>query len=179
MAQWRYWLTKYTNKKCHAHSDICMHSMYGHIIQQPSIYISSSGMPIGTKFYCLNFTGTDLVCRTNGNCICNIELEPMWCLPCCVVLAQTANCETSSMNLLITDYRLAAYTRQLCCYNSATKLEATNRTECHRTEISVARNHICCAQHGCLFGATLLPRNIKGVPHCRLLHATKFLRHTG
>ena len=43
MAQWMHWLTKYTNKKCHAHSD-------GHIIHQLAISISSSGMPIGTKF---------------------------------------------------------------------------------------------------------------------------------
>ena len=42
-----HWLTKYKNKTCHAHAHTAsdMHSitcMHGHIIQQPSLYISSS-----------------------------------------------------------------------------------------------------------------------------------------
>ena len=40
-----HWLTKYINKKCHAHSD--MHSI---TLFNNHPYISSNGMPVGTKF---------------------------------------------------------------------------------------------------------------------------------
>ena len=41
-----HWLTKYINKKCHAHGDM----QHGHIIQQPSLHKYTSGMPVNTKF---------------------------------------------------------------------------------------------------------------------------------
>ena len=49
ISQWMHWLSKYTNKMCHTHSD-----MYSIIIMATLFnnhpYMSSSGMPVDTKF---------------------------------------------------------------------------------------------------------------------------------
>ena len=69
----------------------------------------------------------------------------------------------SKMNLVLR----RGYTRQLCCYNSATKLQAKNRTVCHRryllhtTQLSIRRQLCCCETskachllHATIFGTT-------------------------
>ena len=49
MAQRIHWLTKYTNKKCHAHSD--MHSIpWPHYSTTIPTYVSSHGMPFTATY---------------------------------------------------------------------------------------------------------------------------------
>ena len=49
MSQWMHWLTKYTNKKCHAHSGMHSIIIMGTLFNNHP-YISSSGWPVGNKF---------------------------------------------------------------------------------------------------------------------------------
>ena len=58
------------------------------------------------------------------------------------------------------------YTRQLCCYNSATKLQATNRTVCHRRYLLHATTFVACNMLPRIDQLSI-PRNFVATKHQR------------
>ena len=101
-----HWLKKYTNKKCHAHSDMHLHNMATLFNNHP--YVSSSGTPVGTKF---TATYVGMVVEYCGH-VMEVHITVCMALLICVLCQPVHSCIEPSLHGV--DFFLEIFLWRLC-----------------------------------------------------------------